>query len=80
MVNRVYRVSYFVIRNSTYILEKARWSIDIRNKGSRNKSSFLQYLPLFWPVWQWRAFTKAKLRQPIGQRLSNVRAQPEIYI
>ena len=22
------------------------------NEMSRNESSFLQYLPLFWPVWQ----------------------------
>ena len=31
------------------------------NKTSRNESSFLQYLPLFWPVWQSRAAVEHNL-------------------
>ena len=35
--------------------------IDQHNKTSSNKSSFLQYLPLSWPVWQLRAAIEPKL-------------------
>ena len=33
----------------------------LSNETVRNKSSFLRYLPLFWPVWQSRAAEKPNL-------------------
>ena len=40
------------ILNQNYI---CRYLTACINETSRNEGSFLQYLPLFWPVWQSRA-------------------------
>jgi hypothetical protein len=40
------------------------------NETSSNKSSFLQYLPLFWPVRQFRAAVEPKLSLPQNTPIS----------
>ena len=54
--------------------------IDQRNKTSSNKSSFSQYLPLFWPVWQSRAAVEPNSNLSQNNLSSNIHIAMYIQI